>query len=362
MEAWNKLRGLNNRSSIPWICAGDFNEISRQDEKLGGALRGHNQMQNFRDVIDECGFIDLGFEGPKFTWSKHFSDGHSIWERLDRGLVNSEFLLKFPASKVSHLRCVSSDHVPIFINLSELEAPTRKMVFRFEEMWLSDSRCGETVEAAWKSGEVGDILKKIEKCSKDLEWWEKNCFGNVRRDLEEKKKLLAKVEVNAMRRGDNSRLRELKAEIHVLMDRETRLWSQRSRVLWLKNGDSNSKFFHNKATQWFRKNTILGINDRGGIWQEQPDLIGDIIVDFFGELFTTCNLALGEDSLSFIPQLVTDEINEQLTSEFMEWEIQEALKQMAPLKAPRPNGMPPLFYQHFWGMINQEVTSTILTC
>ena len=189
MEVWNKLRGLNNRSSIPWLYAGDFNEISRQDEKMGGPLMGHNQMQIFRDVIDECSFIDLGFEGPKFTWSKHFSDGHSIWERLDRGLVNSGFLLKYPGSKVSHLRCMSSDHVPIFINLSGLEAPPRKKVFRFEEMWLSDSHCGETVEAAWRNGEEGDILKKVEKCSKDLEWWEKNCFGNVRRELEEKKKI-----------------------------------------------------------------------------------------------------------------------------------------------------------------------------
>ena len=62
-------------------------------------------------------------------WSKHFSDGHSIWEQLDRGLVNSGFLLKYLGSKVSHLRCMSSDHVPIFINSSGLEAPPRKKVF-----------------------------------------------------------------------------------------------------------------------------------------------------------------------------------------------------------------------------------------
>lgn len=45
--------------------------------------------------------------------------------------------------------------------------------------------------------------------------------------------------------------------------------------------------------------------------------------------------------------------------EFMDWEIQEVLKQMAPLKAPGPDGMPPLFYQHFWGIMNREVTSII---
>ena len=63
-------------------------------------------------------------------------------------------------------------------------------------------------------------------------------------------------------------LRELKAEVHDLMDKETRMWSQRSRVLWLKSGDSNSKFFHNKATQRFRKNSNLGIEDKRGNWQK----------------------------------------------------------------------------------------------
>ena len=71
------------------MCCGDFNEITRQDEKLGGVPRPHNQMQLFREVIDECGFLDLGFEGPKYTWSKHFENGSSIWERLDRCLATS---------------------------------------------------------------------------------------------------------------------------------------------------------------------------------------------------------------------------------------------------------------------------------
>ena len=46
-------------------------------------------MQQFRDVVDECGIVDLGFVGICFTWSKHFTDGHLIWERLDRGLANN---------------------------------------------------------------------------------------------------------------------------------------------------------------------------------------------------------------------------------------------------------------------------------
>lgn len=103
VEAWDSLRSLNHHPNIPWLCAGDFNELTRQDEKLGGAIRNHRQMKSFRNVLDECGFIDLGFVGPRFTWSKHFLDGHSIWERLNRGLANTNWFHKFPESRVHHL-------------------------------------------------------------------------------------------------------------------------------------------------------------------------------------------------------------------------------------------------------------------
>ena len=79
-EAWAKLRSLSSNQNIPWLCASDFNEITRQEEKIGGVLRSFNQMQLFKDVIDECGFMDLGFMGPKYTWSQHFDYGQSIWE------------------------------------------------------------------------------------------------------------------------------------------------------------------------------------------------------------------------------------------------------------------------------------------
>ena len=73
--------------NIPWICGGDFNEIVHQEEKWDGVPRDHNQMQLFHDVIDKCQFMDLGYVGPKFTWAKHYVDGHSIRIRLDRWLL-----------------------------------------------------------------------------------------------------------------------------------------------------------------------------------------------------------------------------------------------------------------------------------
>ena len=51
-----------------------------------------------------------------------------------------------------------------------------------------------------------------------------------------------------------------------------------------------------------------------------------------------------------------------LSAEFVKEEVDEALKQMDPLKALGPDGLPPLFFQKFWPTIREEVSHAVLTC
>ena len=129
---------------------GDFNEILKSHEKLGGRPRPLTQMQEFRDVIDECGFRDLGFIGNKFTWHKNVMGSDSIWERLDRAVANGDWEVLFPASKVSHLECGCSDHTPIVIHPLGIPIKHHKP-WRFEQVWLQDEGCHITMEGAWRS-------------------------------------------------------------------------------------------------------------------------------------------------------------------------------------------------------------------
>ena len=81
---------------------------------------------------------------------------------------------------------------------------------------MSNPGCSDIVEAVWNrcdNESLEGIVGRVEKCGRDLSWWEKNVFGNVRRELEKLKKLLPKAEEEAILRGDNTRVRELKKEI-----------------------------------------------------------------------------------------------------------------------------------------------------
>ena len=53
-------------------------------------------------------------------------------------------------------------------------------------------------------------------------------------------------------------------------------------------------------------------------------------------------------------------MNSMLSSEFTLLEVKQTINQMAPLKAPGPDGMPPLFYQHYWNLIGHDISKFVL--
>lgn len=67
-HSWVLLKHLSLKMNLPWMCIGDFNEITRAEEKMGGAPRRERQMVEFKEALDFCGFRDLGYVGAPFTY------------------------------------------------------------------------------------------------------------------------------------------------------------------------------------------------------------------------------------------------------------------------------------------------------
>lgn len=60
--------------------------------------------------------------------------------------------------------------------------------------------------------------------------------------------------------------------------------------------------------------------------------------------------------------MVTWEMNAKLTTPYTGEELEFAKKDISPLKAPRPDGMPPLFYQTYWSEVGMDITQVVLSC
>lgn len=68
---------------------------------------------------------------------------------------------------------------------------------------------------------------------------------------------------------------------------EEKLWQQRSHDHWMVSGDSNSKFFHTRATQRFRKNKISELRNLERVLVLGDSNVLSMMIDYYSKIFTT---------------------------------------------------------------------------
>jgi hypothetical protein len=351
---WDELSGLMERWVVPWCIGGDFNATRFPSERLGNH-RYAPSMEEFSRFIFDHGLMDIPLMGGQFTWSNGTS-----WSRIDRFLLSSGWEERFANVAQRRLTRAMSVHFPIIL---ECGVPNRVGgYFKFENMWLKFEGFVEQVNLWWQSyqfdGDPSYVLAcKLRALKGDLRRWNNEIFGHVGKRkkafLEEIRDLDCFQEERGLDEEEKRKKMLLTMELERNLLCEEISWRQKSRALWLKEGDNNTKFFHRVANSNRRVNSIESLMVNGSL-SSNPSEIKEHMIHFYSKLFTESSgwrpvpeglpmHAIGEEDCRWLER------------EFEESEVWEVVRHMKSDKAPGPDDFSMGFIKACWGVLKEDV-------
>lgn len=116
---WHELLEVSSVPELPWLVAGDMNDMASSFEKWSGRDFNHHRAAVFNKRAIDCHLMDFGFKGPSYTWVGKRQGCSVVKERLDRALTSEEWRLRFPEASVFHILAYSLTTVLCLLILKE---------------------------------------------------------------------------------------------------------------------------------------------------------------------------------------------------------------------------------------------------
>ncbi|CAA0382872.1 unnamed protein product [Arabidopsis thaliana] len=371
---WDDISSISQNSparSSPWILLGDFNQIVAADEHFSVIPHALplSGMIDFHNCIVDNDLSELSSRGVFFTWSNGRPED-PILRKLDRVLVNEDWLVSFPASFAVFDPPGDSDHAPCLISLDSSLEITKK-TFKYFSFLSSHQKFQEKMAGAWardvcvgsKLFTLGQRLREVKFACRLLN---SLGFGNLQQRAKDSLAFLESVQVSLLSNPSQSLFRQefVARQKWIFFSKalET-FYKQKSRVRWYKDGDANTSFFHRAVVANQARNSIRYLRGSSGERIENQSQIKDMTVSYFQNL-------LGSERSGVVPMDI-DEIKDLMNfrcpqSLFMpliavpiDLEITEALFRMPKNKALGPDGFPVEFFLEAWNIVGPDTISVV---
>ncbi|KAL2976697.1 hypothetical protein AAZX31_13G023700, partial [Glycine max] len=194
-------------------------------------------IHGFHDAISYCNLRDLPIED-------------SIEEQHDRVLATHEWIDLFPNFNLVNVVSSKSDHLTILLCLQDDVARRFEKQFKFENSWLLEPNFNEIVENNWTNSSFDGFRTKIKYVYENMNNWVKQ------------PRMKFWYHIDCCKHNMEMQTKNSRNELH----RKKPCWKQIAKVLWLKDGDINSKFFHSSVKTCKKINMISSlVNDDGSI-------------------------------------------------------------------------------------------------
>ncbi|XP_057249207.1 uncharacterized protein LOC130590678 [Beta vulgaris subsp. vulgaris] len=174
-DTWNHIEDFCRNSHLPLLIAGDFNEVLSSQDR-GSRIIDETSAGKFRQFITNLHLTEITPSNGYFTWFRGQSKS-----KLDRILVQPDWILKFSFLNASILKRSISDHCPLVLKSQSKDRGPKP--FRFLDMWLTHKDCLILTRKVWEDSKGFTISEKFKAVRKELKVWNQSKFGNLETNI-----------------------------------------------------------------------------------------------------------------------------------------------------------------------------------
>ncbi|VFQ60257.1 unnamed protein product [Cuscuta campestris] len=303
--------------------------LSVEDRKGGNPITS-DEIQDFKECIEDCGLDEIPSDGHYNTWSNKQKGDRRISSKLDRDLANLNRMDYFDTKTVIMEEGVS-DHSPLL--LKNINWKPRTKSFKFCDMWMQDQKFPSILSTNWKE-EGGDrsmfkLVQNLKRLKAPLSDLHKNNYHKIHKQVEGIREELLRVQSELKINQSESLVEEeqkLKDELYKKSRASQALKSQQAKERWITEGDGNSKLFFAWVKKRKIQNYIISIQDENNKVVEGTDQIADIFISYYRKILGSYNPCqeVDEAVLTKGPRLAVNHQIE-LIKEFTPLQVKEAI-------------------------------------
>ncbi|KAL2235300.1 UNVERIFIED_CONTAM: hypothetical protein Sindi_1262200 [Sesamum indicum] len=344
---WEKLTELGQTISIPWLIMGDFNCVKSPKEKHLGVKPTWYELKDFVDCRTALRLLDVPTTGCYYTWYSN-NESNTVWRKLDRVLYNNEWLeAGLHCSAYFNPPGCLSDHSTGIVTIFD-HTPTKPKPFRLFNMWAEHPDFLST-------GTPQFILcKRLKALKAELRVFNTLHYSHISTRAKEADLALQDAQNQLENNPENVTLREslgdLRRKVVFLVEAKRHFFYQEAKIHYLKEGDENTKFFHDMVKRNAARNSITAVTRADGTIITSADEIAQEFVDYYTSL-------LGTESHT-IP--VDDGLTDELCTEVTVVEVKDAIFNINDNKAPGPDGYSSCFFKKAWNLVGDQVCRAVL--
>ncbi|XP_015937403.1 uncharacterized protein LOC107463174 [Arachis duranensis] len=277
---WEELSYIAGLCQVPFCLLGDFNEILQVADRKGGMSLSVS-AEEFKSWVQDMQLVDLPLTDRKYTWFR----GQSC-SRIDRVLVNIEWVEEFPDIRLKGGPRGLSDHCPLIVDDTLVRGGPRP--FRSLDSWFTHEGFLLTVKNEWRKLGGTPFLGKLKALTTPLRQWHKDNFGDMDNRImkfeDEIRKLDDQVSEGIYDNTTEARRKALVKFCGKWYVRKEIHWKQLSRSKHARDMDRNTRYFHNIASARRRNNRIDALIIHGRLVRNQAR-IKHAIRGFYKELY-----------------------------------------------------------------------------